>query len=51
MRPTQFTPDTAAALLRKQKIASLPELMAMLGTDALCWQFPLRSGKLHITKV
>ena len=34
MRPTQFTPDTAAALLRKQKIASLPELMAMLGTDA-----------------
>ena len=34
MRPTQFTPDTAAALLRKQKIASLPELMAILGTDA-----------------
>ena len=34
MRPTQFTPDAAAALLRKQKIATLPELMAVLGTDA-----------------
>ncbi len=34
MRPTQFTPDAAAALLRKQKIATLPELMTVLGTDA-----------------
>jgi hypothetical protein len=34
MRPTQFAPEAAAALLRKQKIATLPELMAVLGTDA-----------------
>lgn len=34
MRPTLYTPDAAAALIRKQKIASLPELMAALGTDA-----------------
>ena len=34
MRPTQYTPDAAATLLRKQKIATLPELMAALGTEA-----------------
>ena len=34
MRPTLYNPDAAAALIRKQKIASLPELMDALGTDA-----------------
>lgn len=34
MRSTQYTPDAAATLLRKQKIATLPELMAALGTEA-----------------
>ena len=34
MRPTLYAPDAAAARLRKQKIASLPELMAALGTNA-----------------
>lgn len=34
MRPTLYASDAAAALIRKQKIASLPELMAALGTDA-----------------
>jgi len=34
MRPTLYAPDAAAALIRKQKIASLPELMAALGTNA-----------------
>jgi hypothetical protein len=34
MRPTQYPPEAAAALIRKQKVASLPELMAALGTDA-----------------
>jgi len=32
MRPTEFSSEAAAALLRRQKIASLPELMAALGT-------------------
>lgn len=34
MRPTLYAPDAAAALIRKQKIATLPELMTALGTDA-----------------
>ncbi len=34
MRPTQFSADAIAALLRKQKIASIDELMVALGTDA-----------------
>jgi hypothetical protein len=34
MRPTLYSPDAAAALIRKQKIASLPELMVAIGTDA-----------------
>jgi hypothetical protein len=34
MRPTLYTPDAAAALIRQRKIATLPELMAALGTDA-----------------
>lgn len=34
MRRAQYSPDAAAALLRKQKIATLQELMAVLGTDA-----------------
>lgn len=34
MRPTQFSAVSIAALLRQQKIATMPELMAALGTDA-----------------
>jgi len=34
MRPTHFFPENIANLLREQKIASLPELMMALGTDA-----------------
>jgi hypothetical protein len=34
MRPTLYAPDAAATLIRQQKIATLPELMAALGTDA-----------------
>jgi len=34
MRPIIYTPDAAATLIRKQKIACLPELTAALGTDA-----------------
>lgn len=34
MRPVQFSADAIAALLRKQKIASLDELMVALGTHA-----------------
>jgi hypothetical protein len=34
MRPTQYDPDVAAALIREEKIASLPELMKVLGTTA-----------------
>jgi hypothetical protein len=34
MRPTLYSPDAAAALIRKQKVASLAELMEALGTDA-----------------
>ena len=34
MRPTLYSPQPVAALIRKKKIASLPELMAALGTDA-----------------
>lgn len=34
MRPTLYPPDPARALIRNQKIASLPELMAAIGTDA-----------------
>ncbi len=34
MRPLLFSADAAAALIRKQRIASLPELMAALGTDS-----------------
>jgi hypothetical protein len=34
MRPTEFSAQTIATLLRKQKIATMPELMQALGTDA-----------------
>ena len=34
MRPTQFSPDTIVALLRKQTVVSLAEVMAALGTRA-----------------
>ena len=34
MRPTKFTTENIATLLRSQKIATLPELTAALGTDA-----------------
>lgn len=34
MRPTQYSSQPITALIRKQKIASLPELMKALGTDA-----------------
>ncbi len=34
MRPSEFSADTILALLRKQTIASLPEVMAALGTRA-----------------
>lgn len=32
MRPTEFSAETLALLLRKQKVATLPELMAALGS-------------------
>ena len=34
MRPTEFSADTIIALLRKQTIATLPEVMAALGPRA-----------------
>ncbi len=34
MRPTEFPAQALATLLREQKIASMAELMAVLGTDA-----------------
>lgn len=34
MRPTLYTPEKAAALIRRQKIATLPELMTALDTDS-----------------
>lgn len=34
MRPTEYSAAAIAAVLRKQKIATLPELMAALGTAA-----------------
>lgn len=34
MRPTEFTSSSLSTLLHKQKIATLPELMAALGTGA-----------------
>lgn len=34
MRPTFYSPTAAAVLIRKKKIASLPELMEALGTQA-----------------
>lgn len=34
MRPTQFNAAPLATLVRKQKIATMPELMTVLGTDA-----------------
>jgi hypothetical protein len=34
MRPTKFPSDALAVQLRKQKIASMPELMVALGTNA-----------------
>lgn len=34
MRPTEFSAAPLRALVRKQKIAAMPELMAALGTDA-----------------
>lgn len=34
MRPPEYSPEAAAALLRRQKIASLPQLMVALGTDS-----------------
>jgi hypothetical protein len=33
-KPSQFTVDALVTLLRKQRIATLPELMTALGTDA-----------------
>lgn len=34
MRPSEFPPEAITTLLRRQKIATLPELMAALGTHA-----------------
>lgn len=34
MRPTEYSAESIATLLRQQKIATMPELMAALGTDA-----------------
>jgi hypothetical protein len=34
MRPTEYSSASIVALLRKRKIATLPELMAAVGTDA-----------------
>jgi hypothetical protein len=34
MRPTEFHADDLVRLLRRQKIATMPDLMAALGTDA-----------------
>lgn len=34
MRPTRYSSDAAAMLLRKQQVATLPELMTVLGTKA-----------------
>jgi hypothetical protein len=34
MRPTEFPAEAIVALLRKRKIATMPELMAALGTDS-----------------
>jgi len=34
MRPTEFPAEAITTLLRKQKIASMPELMAALGSKA-----------------
>jgi hypothetical protein len=34
MRPVEFSAEAIATLLRKQKIATMPELMAVLGSDA-----------------
>jgi hypothetical protein len=34
MRPIPFSADAIATLLRKQKVASLAELMVALGTNA-----------------
>ena len=34
MRPTEFAASSLAALLRRKKIATMPELMEALGTDA-----------------
>lgn len=46
MRPTQFSADALEALLYKQKIATLPELMVALGTDARRTVFR-KLGQLH----
>ena len=34
MRPIEFPAEAVVALLRKQKIAAMPELLAALGTDS-----------------
>ena len=34
MRPTEFSADTVVALLRKQTVVSLADVMAALGTRA-----------------
>lgn len=34
MRPVEYTAESMATLLQQQKIATMPELMAALGTDA-----------------
>ncbi len=34
MRPTEYHPEALSKLLRRQKLATMPELMAALGTDA-----------------
>ena len=53
MRPTEFPAQALAALLREQKIASMAELMAALGTEARRTVFrklkelPYRSSYSH----
>jgi len=34
MRPTEFSADPFIKLLRNQQIATLPQLMSAVGTDA-----------------
>ena len=55
MRPTEFSADTIAALLRNQTIASLAEVMAALGRVRLFFVghpggFCERHGKSYLTR-